>query len=262
MNNQWSLSGRTALVCGASKGIGRAVAMELAHHDAQVIALARSEAPLDQLMHDLPVSESPHQYFVVDLSNTEQLAAITEDIHMAHQIDIIINNTGGPAPGPLHQSETTPLEQAFKQHILSAQTIAKALIPDMAKRGYGRIINIISTSVKEPIYGLGVSNTIRGAMGNWAKTLATELGPGGITVNNILPGFTDTQRLTQIMERRASANNTTAEHIKEQMISQVPAGRLAAPSEIAHAVAFLCMPVAAYINGINLPVDGGRTKSL
>jgi len=261
--NQWNLNGKTALVCGASKGIGRATALELTRQGATVVALARSETPLQELLAELKdSSDRNHGYYTVDFLDTSDLEKTIASIASVYDIDIIVNNTGGPAPGPLHQAQSKLLEQAFKQHILAAQTIARTLIPEMAARKYGRIINVISTSVKEPIYGLGVSNTIRGAMGNWSKTLATELGPGGITVNNVLPGFTDTGRLNQIMERRASAQNTTPDAVRDTMISQVPAGRLADPLEIAQAIAFLAMPAASYINGINLPVDGGRTKSL
>ena len=132
----------------------------------------------------------------------------------------------------------------------------------MKKEKYGRIINIISTSVKAPIPGLGVSNTIRGAVANWAKTLANELGPYGITVNNVLPGFTDTNRLKSLIEKKSQIQGKKIDEIKKDMFSQIPAGRFGQASEIANAVAFLCSPAASYINGINLPVDGGRTQSL
>ena len=177
-------------------------------------------------------------------------------------VQIVINNSGGPAAGPAHEADNEAFSAAFAQHLIAAQTIASVTIPEMKKAGYGRFINIISTSVKEPIAGLGVSNTIRGAMASWAKTMATELAPAGITVNNVLPGFTATERLDYLFKTRAEKTGKSFEQIRDAAMSGVPAGRFARPEEIAAAVGFLASPSGAYINGINLPVDGGRLHSL
>jgi 3-oxoacyl-[acyl-carrier protein] reductase len=177
-------------------------------------------------------------------------------------VDILVNNTGGPAPGPAHEASTEAFEAAFRLHLLSYQTLVRAVVPGMKERKYGRIVNIISTSVKQPLPNLGVSNTIRGAVANWSKTLANELGPHGITVNNVLPGATSTERLTAIIRNKAKATGRPEDSVREEMMHEVPLRRFAKPQEIAYAVAFLCGPSGAYINGINLPVDGGRTASL
>jgi 3-oxoacyl-[acyl-carrier protein] reductase len=181
---------------------------------------------------------------------------------MVSTLHILINNTGGPAGGPVFSASLDEFESAFTQHLKSNHMLAKAVVPSMKTAGYGRIINIISTSVKQPLDGLGVSNTIRGAVANWSKTLANELGEFGITVNNVLPGATGTERLTQIINNKANKTGKTVEEVTKIMQSAVPVKRFAKPEEIANAVAFLASPAASYINGVNLPVDGGRTKSL
>ncbi|MBS1543516.1 MAG: SDR family oxidoreductase, partial [Bacteroidetes bacterium] len=175
---------------------------------------------------------------------------------------ILVNNTGGPPSGPAITANLNEFISAFSNHLLCNQVLVQALAPGMKKAGYGRIINIISTSVKVPIRGLGVSNTIRGAVANWAKTLSVELGPFGITVNNVLPGASMTGRLESIIKDRASKQNKTVEEVEKEMIAEIPAGRISTPAEVAAAVAFLSTPAAGYINGINVPVDGGRTGSL
>lgn len=257
------LEGRRALVCGASRGIGRAVALALADLGADVLAVARDADALEQTLAAMPrQSGRSHQAVVLDLSDGEAVSARMEALAAEAPVPIVINNTGGPPAGLAIDAGPEQFEAAFAQHLLAAQRIARALVPGMKTAGYGRIVNIISTSVKEPIPGLGVSNTIRGAMASWAKTLARELGPSGITVNNVLPGFTATERLDYIFQGRAEKSGRTIEAVREQALSQVPAGRFAEPAEIACAVAFLASPAAAYVNGINLPVDGGRTGSL
>lgn len=258
-----SLIGKRALVCGASRGIGKAAALALASEGASCILLGRNqEALLDVLQQLDTVNGQQHSTLVADQNELVSLASRIETKVMEGNIHIWINNTGGPKGGALLQADPTELSAAFLQHILAAQTILQAVYPGMKQDGYGRIINVISTSVKQPIPGLGVSNTIRGAMASWAKTLAGELGPDGITVNNVLPGFTDTDRLGDIISSRAIAQGKTEEQIASTMKAGVPARRFAQPEETARAIAFLASPDAAYINGINLPVDGGRTTSL
>jgi 3-oxoacyl-[acyl-carrier protein] reductase len=254
------LDGKHALVLGASQGIGKAVALELAGLGATITALARDPARLDALQRELP--GSGHTIISLDASDTVALSEAMRALAGSKPIGIIVNNSGGPAPGTAHMAEVAAYEAAFRQHLVAYQTVARALVPGMKERGYGRIINIISTSVKQPLHNLGVSNTIRAAVANWAKTLANELGPHGITVNNVLPGATSTERLDAIVRNKAAKQGISEEAAAEEMRAEIPMRRFARPEEIAHAVAFLAGSAGAYINGINLPVDGGRTACL
>lgn len=257
------ITGKRALVGGASRGIGRAIAFELAQQGADVIALARDDEALAALVTELPEETGQqHQYLAVDMSDGETLAAMVTELAASSPISILVNNSGGPPAGAAHDAPPAQFEAAFGQHLLANQRLLQALLPGMRESAYGRVINIISTSVKEPIPGLGVSNTIRGAVASWAKTLARELGPFGITVNNVLPGFTATERLDYFFETQAKQSGRDVADIRQQAAARVPAQRFAEPAEIATAVAFLASPAAAYINGINLPVDGGMTGSL
>jgi len=258
-----SLKNKNALVCGSSAGIGKATAFELAMLGASITLLARNEDKLKAVLGELPTSHGQrHSIIVADFNKPvvlkEKLANTTKN-QIFH---ILVNNTGGPKPGTILSAGLDEFDNAFTQHLKCNQILIQAVVPGMKEAGYGRIINIISTSVKQPIEGLGVSNTIRGAVANWSKTLATEVGPFGITVNNVLPGATSTERLTDILHNVAKKMNGTYEEAEELMKSVAPAKRFAEPEEIAYAVAFLASEAASYINGINLPVDGGRTKSL
>lgn len=258
------LLGKHALVCGASQGIGCATAHELAALGADVTLLARTAEKLEKIVAELPRihGAQKHGYIAVDMSDHAALRAKVEAVANADAINIFINNTGGPPGGPASSATADDFLAAFNQHLIAAQTILQAILPGMQGSGYGRIVNVISTSVKEPIRNLGVSNTVRGAVASWSKTLAGELGPFGITVNNVLPGYTRTQRLDQILADRANATGTSEEKIAEGMLATVPLRRFAEASEIASVIAFLASPAASYINGINVPVDGGRTLSL
>lgn len=254
-----SLTGRKALVCGGSEGIGLASAQALAALGAEVTLLARRQAPLEAALAGLPAAHGQrHGMLVADVL---ALGGVLPDIGSAG-FDILINNSAGPAGGALLGASDEQLLDVFRQHVLGNQQLVRSIVPGMQSRKWGRIVNIISTSVKEPIAMLGVSNTIRGAVASWAKTLAGELAADGITVNNVLPGYTRTQRLDQILKERATATGKPEESIAAAMLSTVPAARFADATEVAHAVAFLCQPQSGYITGINLPVDGGRTKSL
>lgn len=258
-----SLFHKNALVCGGSKGIGRAVAYELAELGANVTILSRSQAAMEAVVNDLPnTGEQDHSFVVADLMNTDSLNDIMAELVKNHKIHILVNNTGGPAAGTLLDAKPEALTSGFMMHVIASQIMAKHVVPTMKEEGYGRILNVISTSVKEIIPGLGVSNTIRGAMGNWSKTMATELAPFGITVNNILPGFTATSRLDAIIQNKMKAANKSEDEMVSLMKSYVPMKRFADPSEVAQVLAFLASPAASYVTGINLPVDGGRTKSL
>ncbi|MEE2801529.1 MAG: SDR family oxidoreductase [Bacteroidota bacterium] len=257
------LKDKTALVCGSSTGIGESTARLMAAAGARVVLLARNPNKLQKVLSTLDTTlRDNHTYLVADFSNYKEVDEVVSAFAKANPIHILVNNTGGPAPGYLIDAEVKALEDGFTQHIKCNQVLVKACAPGMKEAGYGRIINIISTSVKAPIEFLGVSNVIRGAVANWAKTLSNELGPYGITVNNVLPGFTATERLDKIIAGKANRAGHSEEQAAEIMKNYVPARRFAQPEEVANAVLFLSSNLAGYINGINLPVDGGRTKSL
>jgi 3-oxoacyl-[acyl-carrier protein] reductase len=258
------LTGRHALVCGASQGIGRACAVELAKLGANVTALARRADALEQLVDELPRGHASqtHDFVAADSGETDDLRAAVEKLVGASPVHILVNNSGGPPPGPAHGAKIEAFLDAYRKHLIANHVLAETVIPGMQVAKYGRIVNIISTSVKEPIAGLGVSNTTRGAVASWSKTLATELAPFGITINNVLPGSTKTPRIEQIVQTRAQKTGVDVEAMQREMESEIPMRRFADPSEIAAAVAFLASPAAGYITGINVPVDGGRTRSL
>ncbi|HZW63935.1 MAG TPA: SDR family oxidoreductase [Flavobacteriaceae bacterium] len=257
-----NLYNKYALVCGSTSGIGKATAIALAKEGTIVTLVARNEQKLKDTLAELPYTEK-HDYIVADFSNPEELnKKITTYISKNHGFHILINNTGGPKGGPIFSAKIEEFEQAFTQHLKCNHILTQALVPFMKNEKYGRIINIISTSVKQPLDGLGVSNTIRGAVASWSKTLANELGEFGITVNNVLPGATGTERLNEIIKNKASKTGESEREASENMKNAIPAKRFAKPEELAYAVTFLASSCASYINGINLPVDGGRTKSL
>lgn len=255
--------GKTALVCGASQGIGRAVAIGLAAQGCRILALARSQDKLDILTEELGDSTRGHASLAVDLTNLAALQAqVKNALKSLGPIHIVINNSGGPKAGPLVESEPDAFRAAFEGHVVAATTLAKLVLPGMRLDHYGRFINIISTSVKIPIANLGVSNTIRAAMAAWAKTLANEVGRDGITVNNVLPGFTRTERLSILLKNAAEKSGLSEEEQALKWKEAVPLGRFATAEEVAAAVIFLASPQASYITGVNLPVDGGRTGTL
>ena len=258
------LTGKHALVCGGSQGIGLATAKALASLGADVTLLARRAELLRTLADDLPRVHraQAHGWIAADAADTDTLKAQVEALAAGKPVHILVNNSGGPAPGPVHGTEIAAFEAAYRQHLVANHVLAEAVIPGMQADGFGRIVNVISTSVKEPIKGLGVSNTTRWAVASWAKTLATELAQYGITVNNVLPGSTQTPRIEQIIDTRSGKTGRSREDIHADMVAEIPMGRFARPEETAAAIAFLCSPAAGYITGINLPVDGGRTRSL
>jgi 3-oxoacyl-[acyl-carrier protein] reductase len=258
---QIHLTGKTALVAGSTQGIGRATAIELSKAGASIILLARNEAKLQETIQALDTSQNQqHQYLVADFSNSESLKTSLEKLQT--DIHILINNTGGPPAGQAISAQTQEFIQAFNNHLICNQILVQRVLESMKKAQYGRIINIISTSVKQPIKGLGVSNTIRGAVANWAKTLSVELAPFGITVNNVLPGATLTGRLEAIIEKTSQNKQISQEEASQEMQKEIPCGRFGTPEEIAYGVVFLASSQAAYINGTNLVIDGGRTQSL
>lgn len=258
-----SLKNKTALICGSTQGIGKASAIEIALLGATVVLVARNEEALKKTLTELDSSKGQkHAYIVADFTKPDELKKKAEEYTKKNTIHILVNNTGGPAGGPILDARTEEFTQAFSNHLICNHILVQAVVEGMKKEKYGRIINIISTSVKQPIKGLGVSNTIRAAVANWSKTLAAELGAFGITVNNVLPGGTNTERLKTLLEARAKKAGISTQEEQKEWLKEIPAGRFADASEIASAVAFLASPAAAYINGINVPVDGGRTGNL
>jgi 3-oxoacyl-[acyl-carrier protein] reductase len=258
------LEGKRALICGASEGIGRATAILFAANGAQVTALARSQAKLEALMPELAKpSGGKHNWLCADVNLHGELRAhLEKEIHQHGPFDILVNNTGGPKGGPIAEAQAEEFIGAFHQHLLTNQLLTQLLLPGMKTRGYGRIINVISTSVRVPIPGLGVSNTIRGAVASWAKTLSLEVAAHGITVNSILPGYTRTGRLDGLLSTTSQKTGKSISQIEEEWKATIPARRFAEPEEVAAAIAFFASPAASYINGTTLAVDGGRLPAL
>ena len=260
------LNNKNALVCGSTQGIGKATALQLAKEGANVTLIARNEEKLKAVLAELNACqfersrEQCHSYLVADFSNPVALKEIIEASEL--QFHILVNNTGGPAGGPVFNAQLDEFERAFTQHLKCNHVLVQAVVPFMKQVGFGRIINVISTSVKQPLDGLGVSNTIRGAVANWSKTLANELGQFNITVNNVLPGATGTERLNEIIKNKSVKTGLSVDEVSKNMMNASPAKRFAKPEEIANAIVFLASEKASFINGINVPVDGGRTKSL
>jgi 3-oxoacyl-[acyl-carrier protein] reductase len=258
-----SLKQKHALVCGSTQGIGKASAIELAQLGATVTLLARDENKLKTVLSELPSPEGQkHDYIVADFSYPEQVRRAIEKFVSTNEVHILINNTGGPPAGQALDAKPEDFLSAINAHLICSQILVQSCVPLMKKNKYGRIVNIISTSVKIPIKGLGVSNTVRGAMASWSKTLSLELAPFGITVNNVLPGSTKTGRIESIIQTRSLKSGRSVEEVRQEMIDEIPAGRMAEASEVAAVVAFLASPAAGYVNGVSLPVDGGRTGSL
>ncbi len=256
------LTGKHALVCGSTQGIGKAAAMELASLGANVTLMARNEPRLKNAVADLP-GNGKHDYIVADFSDPENVkTAIADYLRKEKIIHILVNNTGGPPGGLITEAKTEEFTTAFSNHLLCNHILVQAVLPGMKSEKFGRIINVISTSVKQPLKGLGVSNTIRAAVANWSKTLSMEIAQFGITVNNVLPGATATQRLYGIIENKMLKPGMTREKAEQEMLDEIPAKRFGTPEEVANAIAFLASPAAGYINGINVPVDGGRTGNL
>lgn len=259
-----NLINKNALVCGSSQGLGLAAAIEISLLGTHVTLMARDEKKLEKALGLLDTSKGQqHDYIVADFSYPEKVREAINNYLLSNKtFHILVNNTGGPSGGKAIDAATDDFVQAFNNHLICNHILTQAVVPGMKKAQFGRIVNIISTSVKQPIAGLGVSNTIRAAVANWSKTLSAELAPFGITVNNVLPGFTKTTRADYIIHKKAADLNKSEESVLNELISEIPAKRMGKPEELGAAVAFLCSPAASYINGINLPVDGGRTASL
>ncbi len=258
------LTDKRAIVCGSSQGIGRAIAVQFAESGASVILVARNEESLRKVLREMPATKKQnHNFIVADFSKPEELKLKMHNFVSENPpVHILVNNTGGPKAGEANSADISEYIHTFSNHLVCNQILVQSVMEGMKKEKYGRIINIISTSVKQPLKNLGVSNTIRGAVASWAKTLSSELAQFGITVNNILPGATKTERLFTLFKNRAQSAGKSEEEVSGEWLKEIPALRFAEPEEIAYAAAFLASPYAAYINGINLPVDGGRTLCL
>jgi 3-oxoacyl-[acyl-carrier protein] reductase len=258
-----SLEGKTALITGGSQGIGFATAKELSLLGARCILLSRRTDALQAAVEDLDAAKGQkHLYYSADMVDGTALKAIAASIAAEHAVDILVNNSGGPAGGPLLNAGEDDFINTFKQHLVAAHILAQAFIPGMKERGFGRIIQIISTSIKTPLHNLGVSNTIRASVASWAKTLANEVAHAGITVNNVLPGATLTERLSGLLEKQAQTQQRPLHEVEEEWKQSIPVKRFGMPEEIAAVAAFLASPAAAYVNGASIPVDGGRTPTL
>jgi 3-oxoacyl-[acyl-carrier protein] reductase len=263
-HSRMQLLGMRALVCGSTQGIGLASAVALAEAGASVVLMARDPARLREVRGELPSpGGQEHAHLAADFAQPDEVRGVaTEYVRRAGPVHILVNNTGGPPGGPIAAARPEEFEAAFASHLLCNHHLAQAVLPGMRTAGYGRIVNIVSTSVRQPIRGLGVSNTIRGAVASWAKTLAGEVARDGITVNNVLPGATRTARLEGLFEQRARASGRPPSDIEAEFLAEIPMGRFAEPAEIAAAVLFLASPAAGYITGVSLAVDGGRTQAL
>jgi 3-oxoacyl-[acyl-carrier protein] reductase len=260
------LSGKHALVCGSTQGIGKAIALAFAQAGARVTLVARHQALLNNVVEELlRINPVGHSSVCMDFSDMKSaLLQLEEYMHTPDSmpIHILVNNTGGPMPGPIVNADHQAFTDTFTQHILMSHSLLQAVLPGMQAQSFGRVINIISTSVKQPIPNLGVSNTIRGAMANWAKTVSFEVAKDGITVNNILPGYIETGRLHTLVEHIAETSHTSLEETRNKLLSTVPSGRFGSPEEVASLATFLASPLAGYINGVSIPLDGGRTTAL
>ncbi|MEM0941609.1 MAG: SDR family oxidoreductase [Bacteroidota bacterium] len=255
-----NLKGKRALVCGSSQGMGKVIAEELAKCGSQITLFARNAKKLREVLDGLKGND--HDFLVANFDNLQEVEKAVKSGLKSGPYHILINNTGGPSPGPLALASIDEFEKAVSRHLHVSHTLVRMLLEGMKEANFGRIVNIISTSVKIPIPNLGVSNTVRGAMASWSKTLAHELGEFGITVNNILPGFINTARIEGLITNKSEADGQTRAEVRESMEASIPAGRFGEPQEIADYATFLCSPSGAYINGTSLRIDGGRTGSI
>ncbi len=260
-----SLQGKNALVCGSTQGIGRAIAELFAAAGASVTIFARDRLRSETVRSQLPTpAQQQHDILVADFTFPDQVAQVLQHhlTQTGRTYHVLVHNTGGPPPGKLAEAPIEAFEQAFRQHLWTAHRLMQALLPGMRAEGYGRILLILSTSVRQPLEELGVSNTVRAALASWMKTLSVEVAPWGITVNAILPGSIRTRRLEELWHYQAQRTGTSVEDIIARTVAQIPVGRLGQPEEVAMVALFLASPAASYITGVSIPVDGGRTRCL
>ena len=256
-----SLINKHAIVCGSTDGIGKASALLLAKQGCEITLVARNQNKLNSTLSELNKEHNQeHHSICTDFDDPSDLKnKITMHIEsLDKSVDILVNNSGGPHGGPLIEAEEDEFRIAFERLLICNHIMVKSVFPGMKKNGSGRIINIISTSVKQVIPGLGVSNTIRGSVAQWGKTLALELGANGICVNNILPGYTATERLKDLAESKAHSSGVNVTDIRKQWAENTSLKRLGTPDEIANTVLFLASDESSYVSGHNFSVDGGR----
>ncbi len=256
-----TLENKHAIVCGSSDGIGKASALIMAQRGCELTLVARNEKKLNTTLSELNTERGQvHEIVCVDFNQPNNLKkkVASHLKSLEKPVDILVNNSGGPHGGLLIEADENEFRVAFERLLICNQIMAKAVFPGMREKGSGRIINIISTSVKQVIPGLGVSNTIRGSVAQWGKTLAIELGEYGICVNNILPGYTSTARLQDLADSKAETLGVTPQEVRELWAQKTSLARLGTPEEIANTVAFLASDESGYITGHNLSVDGGR----
>ncbi|WP_158795985.1 SDR family oxidoreductase [Pedobacter sp. L105] len=255
-----SLTNKNAVICGSTQGIGLATAIVLAGLGANCILIARNEESLILALQQLPTDKGQlHNYAVADFSKPDTVKGVIEKIIAATAVQILINNSGGPKPGPIVDASASDFQEAFSQHLICNQILTTAVLPGMKTAKYGRIINVVSTSIRTPLANLGVSNTIRAAVASWAKTLANEVGKDHITVNNVLPGFIRTKRYESLLKATAEKENIPQEAVENNFVNTIPLARIGEAEDIGNMIAFLASPAAAYITGTSIPVDGGRT---
>ena len=256
-----SLKHKHAFVCGSTDGIGKASALLMAEYGCEITLIARNQEKLDSTLSELAQNDDQnHSTVCADFDDPGMLKEkVNSQIStLGKPVDILVNNSGGPHGGVLIEAEEDEFRIAFERLLICNHIMAKAVVPGMKGQGSGRIINIISTSVRQVIPGLGVSNTIRGSVAQWGKTLAIELGEYGICVNNILPGYTATARLQDLADSKAETMGVTPDQIRDDWAKNTSLKRLGTPDEIASSVAFLASDAAGYVSGHNLSVDGGR----
>lgn len=259
----FGIVGRTALVAASSKGLGRAVAEELAAEGARVVLCARGAEALEATRAALADSGAEVTAVAADLTDPLQVERVIEvGVQAFGPIDILITNTGGPPPGPFESHTPEAWSEAVRQNLDSVLNLTRSVLPAMKERRWGRIITITSVAVKQPVDGLILSNSIRAAVTGFAKTLANEVAPFGITVNNVMPGYTRTERLDQLAADIAERSGGSVEDAFSAWEGQIPLGRVGDPREFAALVAFLASERASYITGTSIAVDGGAIKAL
>ncbi len=246
---------RAVIVCGGSKGIGASISRKLIEKGFRVICLSRSSGELSDLLTDM----SNFRFLECDLSSSISREKVISELVMEENLWGLVNNASGPGAGSLQESSVDDFITAFNLHLFASAELTKSVVPIFQKNGAGRIVNIISVTAKVPIQKMGISNTLRGAMLNWSKTLSKELGPINITVNNVLPGYTETQRLIEVIDNVSKKDSVSREDYRRNLVNQIPLGRFGRPEEVAAVAVFLFSDEASFVSGASIPVDGGWT---
>ncbi len=258
------LAGKAALVTASSQGIGKACALELAASGADLVICARGEEALETTRDEIADATGRKVAAVrTDLTSKDDIdALIARAVRALGKLDVLVTNAGGPPSGPFMDFDDEPWESAFKLNLMSVVRLNRAVVPIMRDAGGGSIVNLASVSVKEPLKGLVLSNAIRAAVVGLSKTLANELGPDGIRVNVVCPGFTATDRMTELITARAKREGKAFDEVAAGYYASVPLGKFAEPADIARTVTFLASDAAKYVTGVTVQVDGGFVKGL